>query len=285
MHLADTKWVPHSLNAPPTILDRYTGQVDWGGRKKVLIYGAGHGRALARPLMDDASWVVWALNVVPPFLVRPGGVRHLRCDAWFELHEMKAQSLNDLRWMTQCPVPLYVVPQAMDDRGFVHTPMQTVDGQNPGGHLKLAYDGERQDWILPVVSPIRFPLAEMEQRFGGYWACTFAYQMALAVASGFTDIGLFGVDLAHGTLRERTVEWANVSWWAGYLEAKGVTLHMPDGASIGCHPARYGIEYDEEIAAVTEYTDRWRQFERFQDERETVGAGGPAIIKIGEPAS
>jgi hypothetical protein len=100
---------------------------------------------------------------------------------------------------------------------------------------------------------VPYPLAEMEDRFGGYWACTFAYQIALALSEGFTTIGLYGVELAYGTPRERTVEWANVAWWAGYAEAKGVTLELPAKSRIGRHTHRYGLEYEAEKIDTEHY--------------------------------
>lgn len=184
-------------------------------RTMVCIYGAGRGRHEA-PL-DDPQWEVWALNLVPP-LDRQG---RLRADVWFDLHQRHAQTADDLRWLRMCPFPLYVPPD--------------LEGVSP--------------------QTVPFPLADIERRYGGYWACTFAYQIALALhLDCFTDIGLYGVELCYGTRRERTVEWANTCYWLGRAEERGLTIHLPSNSSLGSHVARYGFEYDKERDGVLKYT-------------------------------
>ena len=116
----------------------------------------------------------------------------LRCDRWWDIHQRVAQTSDDLRWIAACPVPIYVPDDLVDA------------GRNC----------------------VRFPL---EKVYAGPFACTFAYQIALALTEGFTHIGLYGVELAYGTRRERTVEWASVNWWMGYAEAKGVKFHHKAG--------------------------------------------------------
>lgn len=219
------------LNATRYEVDVEAGQVRCTPRRdKVCIYGNGLGRGEA-PL-DDPSWEVWALNVIPPL----DSQGRLRCDRWFELHERKAQSADDMRWIAMCPVPLYVPPDLLGDS----------------------------------LMAVRFPLERLEERFPGYWACTFAYQIALALSEGVADIGLYGVDLAYGTVRERTVEWACVSWWIGYAEGMGARIHLPEKSRLGRHPHRYGLEYDEEKGAVEAYV----AFVGALDDGRVEGAGG-----------
>ena len=214
-HLADRElqWSP--LNRPPDILDAADGRLNWSGHpRRVLIYAAGYGRHEA-PL-DEPGWVVWALNLIPP-LDSHGRVR---ADAWWDIHQRVAQTKNDLRWLQQCPLPIYTTRDLLD--------------------------------VSPLA--VRYPHQRVEKAFGGpYFACTFAYQIALALLEGFEEIGLYGVDLCHGTTRERTVEWANTSWWMGYAEAKGVVFHLPTLSRMGRHRYRYGLEYDAEILDVKTY--------------------------------
>ena len=202
------------LNQPPAILDARDGRVAWDqSRSKVCIYGAGLGRDEA-PL-DDPCWTVWALNLVPP-LDRQGRVR---ADAWWDIHQREAQTADDLRWIARCPVPIYVPADLLD--------------------------------ASPLA--VRYPIERVEAAYGSYFVCTFAYQIALALLEGFREIGLYGVELAYGTLRERTVEFACVSWWMGYAEATGVVFHLPHGSRLGRHPFRYGLEYRDEIGDVNRY--------------------------------
>lgn len=185
-------------------------------RTKVCITGNGIGKDEA-PL-DDPSWEVWALNLVVP-TDRNGCAR---ADVWFDLHQRCAQSDDDLRWIAMCPFPIYVPP----------------------------------DLRSASVRSVHFPLAEIEAAFGSYFACTFAYQIALVLYEGWaTDLGLYGVELALGTARERSVEWACVSYWLGRAEERGLRIHLPTRSSLGRHPYRYGFEYDAELKAVERYTD------------------------------
>jgi hypothetical protein len=225
-----------SLNRPPRIVDRLTGELDWDGRSRVLIYGAGYGRHEA-PL-NDPSWYVWAINTIPP-LDRSG---RLRCDVWFDIHQKCAQSADDLRWIASCPVPIYVPDDLLD------------------------------------ASPnaVRYPIERVRRDVAdGPFACSFSYMIARALLAGFTDIGLYGVELAYGTMRERTVEFASVSWWMGYAEAKGVTFHLPAFSRLGTHQFLYGLEYDAELHSVEEYVRRLTEGDaheaRLKVQRASVG--------------
>lgn len=253
-HLANRVVEYSPLNAPPAILDPLRARLA-PNRTKVALIGAGPGREFAP--YDDPEWEVWALNVVGAW----DGRGRLRCDRWFEMHEMHAQSQDDLAWMRKCPVPIYLVPQAMDALGSVLVP--TAAGTEA-----------HESW----PNAVRYPLEEIEARLGGYWACTFAYQMALVLWEGVaTDLGLWGVELAVGTARERSVEWANVSWWLGLAEGRGLRIHLPVGSSLGRHPARYGIEYDKEKRVVERYVARMGQGDVQREVMrgaDAVGMGG-----------
>ena len=205
------------------------------GRPNVAIIGAGPLRSEA-PL-SDTNWEVWGLNAVP--VVDAEG--RFRADRWFEMHQHHAQSADDLRWIRACPVPLYVP----DDLLMAETPRA-----------------------------VRYPLAHIEETLGAYWACTFAYQIALAIDTGFERIGLYGVELMFGDERERTVELACVSWWLGFAEGKGIDIALPDRSPLCRHPARYGIEYDEEKALVAKYVEQRRIADQVRADMQLGGLGG-----------
>lgn len=228
-HLADCTFDLSRTNATMHIIDERHGVVQSADRRrKVAIVAAGYGREYAP--YDDPAWEVWALNAVPPI----DSHGRLRADRWFEMHQMSAQSEADLRWIRRCPFPLYLVPAAAD-----HVFKMRKHGFAAGE--------------VDIPTAVRYPIEAVEHAYGGYWACTFAYQIALALKDGFTDIGLFGVEVMMGTMRERTVEWANVSFWIGLAQGLGVTIHLPPQSRLGRHHYRYGIEYDDEKADVERY--------------------------------
>jgi hypothetical protein len=159
---------------------------------------------------------VWALNTVPPL----DRARRIRADVWWDIHQRIAQSEDDLRWFRALPVPL----------------VTTEDMLDLGPHC------------------VRYPIERVEHATApGPFACTFAYQVAYALTVGYREIGLYGVELAYGTARERTVEWASVNWWLGFAEARGVTIHLPAHSRLGTHRYRYGLDYRAEIRDVEAY--------------------------------
>lgn len=237
VHLADQEIEWSPLNCAEYTLDVAAGVIEeMPAKTKVCIVGAGHG-AKEAPL-EDPEWSVWALNTVAPF----DSKGRVRADRWFELHQRCAQSEDDMRWLAKCPIPCYVPPDLVN--------------------------------VNPMF--VRFPLEKLEVEFGTYWCCTFAYQIALAMHEGIKDIGLYGVELAYGTERERTVEWANVSWWMGFGESRGVRFWLPHYSRLGTHSHRYGLDYVAEKEQTEKYIELIHAIddEREKHDRALEGMGG-----------
>jgi len=248
IHLAHRLLVPSALNVPTTVVNesrvRYIPK-----RSKVCIVGAGLYRDQA-PL-DDRTWVVWALNLCAPI----DGDHRLRADLWWDMHQRCAQTADDLLWIAKCPVPIYVPDDLLD------VPRRGV----------------------------KYPLKEIEAVYGAYWSCTFAFQIALVLYENhlnrsvglpepWTHLGLYGVELAFGTERERTVEWACVTYWLGRAAESGIKICLPPGSSLLHHPpfgteTRYGVEYQTEIDAVNKYTTAMRH-SRSAEDVDSVGIIG-----------
>lgn len=216
-------------------------------RRKVCIVGAGQSRPFAHDILVDSTWEVWALNAVCP---RDSHGR-ARADRWFDIHQRVAQSPDDMRWIAMCPMPIYVPDDLLDA------------GENT----------------------VRLPIEDLELKYGSYWSCTFAYQIALALHEGAQEIALFGVDLHYGDQRERSVELACVSWWMGYAEAKGVRIALPAGSMLGTHKYRYGLEYTaekedtEQYVRIAKLADMQRDFAKLRSE---VVAHMPGESKVNE---
>lgn len=246
MHIADLDLTRQSpFNATMHVRDALAGLVQSVPRRtKIAICGAGPGKQLAPT--DDPTWEIWSLNASPMV----DSQLRFRADRWFDLHEMHAQSEKDLSWIRRCQCPIYLVPQAFDAYPQVlseHTVVLTTSAIT--GPITT----------MACVAPVRYPLEAIEAVYTNYWVCSFAYMIALALYEGASDIGLYGCELPFGTERERTVEYANVSYWLGVTGASGVRIHLPPGSVLGRHAARYGIEYDAEKAAVEQYVTLMRQ--------------------------
>lgn len=277
-HLFDfAATLPRSpYNAPPRIVDPAAGVLaPTETRRSVALVGAGVGRGHA-PLCDD-GWEVWALNAVP--VVDSAG--RLRADRWFEMHERHAQSAADMRWITACEFPLYLPPAwargVLARRSCQHERGDEQLATNPPTyscrrcHAPLSKEGAPLHDPEDVPSAVAYPLAAVEARWGKYFTCTFAYQIALALHEGFGRIGLYGIELKYGTPRERSVEWACVSYWIGLCRGLGVTVDLPPATTLGTHPYRYGVEYDAEKAHV----ERWlAQAAKWDATQANPGIGG-----------
>lgn len=182
-------------------------------RKKVSIVGFEQGLIKTAP-MDDPSYEIWGLNHANRLGFMVDWAGHFRADRWFDLHEEKAQSAEDLAWINTCPVPIYLTHQY---------------GSNPNA--------------------IVFPLQEIIDFFKtDYFCSSFAYMLALAAYEGFEEIRLDGINLGYG--RERLVERGNLEYWIGLLQGQGYQIRLPEGCQLCTHPYRYGFDYTEEKEAV-----------------------------------
>lgn len=183
-------------------------------RTKVALIAADRSYQVAP--FDDPDWEVWSCNSLWHLCRDAHG--DFRADRWFELHPLSVQTDRELADIFTCPVPLYLLDPPTADVA-------------PNG---LAY-----------------PLAEVRRQFPyRYFACTFAYQIALALCEGFETIGLFGVELDQGTTRERTVEKACVEFWIGVALGMGRQVITPDTSRLATQPQLYGYQYREEVDAV-----------------------------------
>ena len=172
--------------------------------RKVAIIGAGRGRADA-PWQDD-SFCWWGLNEI----AQP------RADRWFELHPMVVQNARELAWLSTCPAPCYVLDLA----------------ECAGPSF--------------VQHAVQYPLDRVVHAttLRSYFTCTFAYQIALAVAEGAETIGLWGIELFLGSARERTVERMCVEYWLGVAEGRGIEIVSDSG--LAKQGPLYGYDYDKE---------------------------------------
>jgi hypothetical protein len=182
-------------------------------RSKVAIIGATPNYEEAP--FDDPSWEIWGCNSLWRCCSDSEGL--FRGDRWFEMHPMEVQTAEELELIQRCPIPIYTL----------------------------------KDETSHAPNSVRFPLEKLQKLFPReYYTCTFAYQIALAIAEGFSEIGLFGCELGYGTPRERLVEKPCVEFWLGVAWARGITIHLPDNSGLASHKYPYGYDYDDELAYI-----------------------------------
>lgn len=187
-------------------------------RRKVAIVAFSQTAASVHYVRDDPEWEVWGLNNGYEMWLYYDSEGRLRTERWFELHPIAVQPRNDWTWLHTCPVPIYV--------------LDTAD-PHPLGYSPQAVTFPRAACEAMVHLPAPF------------WACTFSYQIALAILEGFEEIALFGLDC--GTSREWIFERPNVLFWIGYALGKGIRITCPVESTLFRHPYAYGYDYQPEV--------------------------------------
>jgi hypothetical protein len=175
-------------------------------RKKVAIVGFASSTRLQAPF-DDQSWEIWAMNQLMRFI--PRGTR------WFEMHPHSGPhsyvadmvpGTDYLKWMRECPIPLYMVSR-------------------------------REDFPTSIT----YPLDQMLAEFGtDYFHSTVDYMLALAISEGFEEIGIWGIDMAHDTEYEH--QKPSGSFWIGVAKGRGIKVTIPPESALLHKAHRYGYE-------------------------------------------
>lgn len=165
--------------------------------RKVAIVGAAPSAGDAP--YTDPSWEVWAL----PWRNRTPGIAR-----YFEMHE-RAQWCPDekgmayLSFLQSIAVPLYM-PEAQSD----------------------------------IHASIRYPRHTVISVIGrDYFGSSIAYMVALAIASGVDEIGLWGVDMT--SVDEYRDQRPNLEWLLGLAEGRRIRVTFPPGCPLLSCP-RYG---------------------------------------------
>lgn len=221
---------------------------------KVAILGTASGWEMAP--FEDPSFDIWGLNDLYQQL-DPSQLACVR--RWFELHpdtESTAARRPANHWknLAQLGIPVYTFSD------------------------------------VPVPSAVRFPLDLAISAGREYFACTMAYQIALAIAEGADTINLYGIVLC-GTLREAVVERPCVEWWLGLAEGRGVSVSVchPYPYGLGRHRYRYALDDHDERSDVRVYCcahyDRAFEWLLAEAIRETVVQTRRQMLDAETPAA
>ena len=174
-------------------------------RDKVAIVGfATSSRGLAP--FDDPSYEIWTLNQLYRHV--PRTTRH------FDIHknwdEENVEGTDHRGWIRDAPVPVYMM-EAHDD--------------------------------LP--STVRFPIERVIDDLGiDYFTSSVALMVALAMAEGFKEIALYGIDLIVGG--EYTEQKCCVEFWLGCAHARDINVRIPQESALLKHSHRYGYQREPE---------------------------------------
>lgn len=195
---------------------------------KVAIVGTAPG--WERAPYGDPSWSIWGLNDLYELWPHDSLPKF---SAWWELHgdtplTRARRREGHFERVKALGIPVY----------YLHGEQPTPDS------IKLDVDA----------------LAKVGR---DYFACTNAYQIALALSLGATEIGLYGTPLQSN--REVVVERPCVCYWIGLAEGRGVKVTVEHSQSVGLmrHPYRYAL--DDESERVATWEETWEVYRSIFD--------------------
>ena len=175
-------------------------------RKKVCIVGyAENSRHLA--WYNDPECEIWGVNQLYRFIPR--------ADRWFQIHHdwhdsrKWADGADLAEWMRTAQCPVYMIEA------------------QPNMPMTLPYPKE---WV--------------KQQLGihEYFTSSIAMMLGLAIAEGFEEIGIYGIDLIVG--REYAFEKPCAEFFLGIAHARGIKYHLPENSALLWQSHTYG--YDAE---------------------------------------
>lgn len=205
-HLVGPLSWDHPNAAKPIVVDAHAGLIEvTPKRKKVCIVGyAENSRHLA--WYNDPECEIWGVNQLYRFIPK--------ADRWFQIHydwEDRAKwapHTDQRKWITDSPIPVYMID---------HDPS--------------------------MPNSVRYPIERVMAtlKMHDYFTSSIAFMIALAIAEGFEQIGIYGIDLIIG--REYHYEKSNVEFLLGIANERGIQIHKPEGCALLWQSFRYG--YDE----------------------------------------
>ena len=177
--------------------------VNEGVPRKVAIVGSAETSRHLAPY-DDPSWEVWTLNDM--CLVAPRFDRHFEVHSLRILERDKEGLAGQLEWMrANTSIPIYMAEPA--------------------------------DWC-PMAQP--FPTEALTKEFGRYFTNSISWMIALAIYEGVEVIGLWGVDMAHGT--EYAAQRPSCEYMIGVARGRGIEVIIPDQSDLLKCAELYGLE-------------------------------------------
>lgn len=162
-------------------------------RNKVAIVGfAPSSMTDVRPYFDDPSFEIWGLNQLTLAFPMMGQ----KATRWFQLHtrreyDMAVRDHSHHNWLAeQKSFPIYM---------------------------------QERDPEIPMSVP--FPKDMMLDKFGRYFTNSISWEIALAIHEGFSDIYIFGVDMA--TDQEYREQRPSCEYFVGWARALGINVFIP----------------------------------------------------------
>ncbi len=230
-------------------------------RRKVAICGTAEPHWRHAPF-GDPSWEIWTCGGI--FAVAPRIDRHFEihdkaetCKGWGEPAEEEAQRNVYWNWLA-----------GQGDKVFLKTILPETPNATP------------------------FPIDALCQMFPDkYFTNSVSYMIALAIAEGVDEIGLWGIDMAlggDGESDEYGRQRPSVEYYLGIATGMGIAVHLPPETTLLQSRKLYGFDGPQEDgfvraaqAKIDELTARKNEIQKFikikqmeieQAEKDLAGA-------------
>lgn len=172
------------------------------------------------------GWEVWSCNEL--YRLDPSGVPPLGATRWFEIHGDTPLTRARRR------------PEHWEELEKLGLPIYTL-------------------FTLPgITRAVSYPIDDAA-RIRDYFACTFAYQIALGLLEGLSELRLYGVALTAN--REALVEAKCVDWWLGYCAGKDIPVSVIHDAPFGLGKQPYRYAYNDQAERYTAYRFAYDHYE------------------------
>ncbi len=184
---------------------------------RVCIVGFADGHRDMAP-WDDQGIEFWGLNRLHAVLEDKPWHR------WFEIHDLKKfygrpgdPDVQHINWLKDFAGDVYLRPQDM----------------------LLA-----QEWGISTARP--YPIERVLSVHHGYFTNSISYLLALAIEMGYSEIQMFGVDMAQDNLMqaEYSEQRPSCEYFLGHAVGKGIDITLPPGSDLLKTNILYGFDDD-----------------------------------------
>lgn len=195
------------ITAQPTLIPKRLAN-------RVSIVGFADGHRDQAPWADD-DMEYWGINRLHAVLKDKPWTR------WFELHSLEDFYKEDAEhqaWLKQANLPVYVRPQDLE---------------------------QANEWQWAAAP---YPIERIVSGFEpSYFTNTISWLLALAIAMGFEEIQLYGVDMAQDSLlqAEYSQQRPSCEWLIGIAQGRGIRVVLPPGSDLLKTSHLYGFDTDE----------------------------------------
>jgi len=229
------------------------------------------------------------------------GFSGTRGDAPYADPDMEIWGLNDIFEVIPRCDRLFQVHQ----RGEVETHTTRTEGKpHPERLRELTCPIIMGETWPELPNSVAYPLARVIARLGGsisdYFTNTISYMIALAIAEGYREIHVYGVDMAVGS--EYESQRPSCEYFLGLAVGRGIKVVIPPGSDLLKTRFRYGLQaaaaagFDAKCDATLKIVggrhDTAEQAERqltevclkYQGAEHALREAGSTIVQILDPA-